>query len=416
MLALVDCNSFYASCEQVFRPELRGKPVVVLSNNDCFVVARSQQAKELGIGDLVNFFKVEHILRAHQVAIFSSNYPLYGDISSRVMQILNTFSPRLEVYSIDEMFLDLQGLQDNLINYGHSIRQTIWKQTRIPVGVGIAPTKTLAKLANHVAKKHRQATGVCLLDTPDKWQWVLRRLPVNKVWGVGSRLSKRLAELAIYSAWDLATADTAQVGRHTSINLERTIAELNGVSCLDLEELPPAKKQIYCSRGFGQKLNQLDQILQAVSLYARRAAEKLRGQSHLAQGLQVFLQPVTSDIGQPGRSMTIRLEYPTDDSRTLTHAAKQIVRNIYAPGYQYIKAGVGLIDLIDKKHLQQDFWQPAMSDQLMHVIDSVNSRYGKGTLHLASEGFSKKWYMKQRYTSPAYTTEWQDLPSIRCSD
>lgn len=417
MLALVDCNSFYASCEQVFRPDLRDKPVVVLSNNDGFVVARSKQAKALGIDDLVNFFKVEHILRKHNVAIFSSNYPLYGDISNRVMSTLHHFSPRVEMYSIDEMFLDFQGMRENLTQYGHQIRHTVWKHVRIPVGVGIAPTKTLAKIANHVAKKHRQGNGVCILDSPQKWEWVLRRLPVTKVWGVGDRLAKRLVELDIYTAWDLASSHAKQVRKRSSVSLEKTIEELNGRACFEFEELPPAKKQIYCTRGFGNKLTEQAPIAQAVSLYVRRAAEKLRMQKHLATTMHVFIHTSPFEPNYFSNSIIIQLPYPTDDTRIITRFAKEGVKRIFKPGHRYLKAGIGLISLIERKNYQLDLLhpgQPHQSNVLMGSLDQVNARFGKGTVHLAAEGFTKKWYMRQQFTSPEYTTRWKDIPKAIC--
>lgn len=290
MFALIDCNSFYASCEQVFRPDLRGKPVVVLSNNDGFVVARSKEAKALGIPDLEPYFKVEHLLKKHGVTVFSSNYPLYGDLSSRVMQTLKQFSPEIEVYSIDEMFLRPANIFENLKDYGHLMRNAVWKQVRIPVGVGMAPTKTLAKLANRAAKKINALNYVCVLEREDQREWLLRKVPVKDIWGIGSRISARLNLMGIYTGWDLANADTKNLRRHFSVCLERTVEELNCISCLDLEELPPTKKQIYCTRSFGEKATELEPILQATSLYATRAAEKLRKQNHFVKTLHVILQ------------------------------------------------------------------------------------------------------------------------------
>jgi len=230
MFALVDCNSFYASCEQVFRPDLRGKPVVVLSNNDGFVVARSAEAKALGIPDLHPFFKIEAFLRKHNVAIFSSNYPLYGDMSSRVMTTLKAFSPQIEVYSIDEMFLSLDGMHIDTTAYGREIKTRVWQDTRIPVSVGVAPTKTLAKLANRIAKKMPRLNGSCTLDAPHKWQWVLKRVPVTDVWGINKRLARRLADFEVNTAYDRATLDPKMARRKTSVCVERTIEELNGFS------------------------------------------------------------------------------------------------------------------------------------------------------------------------------------------
>ena len=417
MFALVDCNSFYASCEQVFRPDLRGKPVVVLSNNDGFVVARSKQAKALGIGDLQPFFKVEKILRKNKVAIFSSNYPLYGDLSHRVMNTLHTFSPQIEVYSIDEMFLLLKGMPIDMASYGETLKQKVWQNIKIPVGVGIAPTKTLAKIANHVAKKHRQTTGVCVLDKPYKWEWALRRLPVTAIWGVAKRMAARLADLNIHTAWELATANPKIVRRRCNVNIERTIEELNGHACFALEELPAAKKQIYCSRSFGKKAKTLQPVLEAISLYASRAAEKLRAQNHLALTLHVFIHTSPFKPNYHSVSTIEQLPYPTDDSRIITALAREAATRLYSEGHAFLKAGVGLIEIIDRKHLQFDLWEQGQSnraDKVMTVVDNINRLEGKGTIFLAAQGMSKPWYMRQQFTSPQYTTKWQDIPVVNC--
>jgi DNA polymerase V len=417
MLALVDCNSFFASCEQVFRPDLRGKPVVVLSNNDGFVVARSKEAKELGIGDLQTFFKVEHLLRKHKVAIFSSNYPLYGDISNRVMQGLQNFSPNIEIYSIDEMFLSFHHMPFNLSDYAHKIKNQTWDHTRIPVSVGIAPTKTLAKMANRAAKKIPKCQGVCVMDEPHKWEWYLRRVPVTAIWGVAKRLAKRLEPLHIHTAWDLASASPKAVRRISSVNMERTIAELNGTPCLTLDELPAAKKQIYCTRSFGKKAKELQPALEGISLYAARAAEKLRAQRHLVSTMHVFMHTSPFQPNYHSVSDVIKLPYPTDDTRLITAAARQVIRRLYSPGHAFLKAGVGLIEIVDRQHHQFDLLhsgQPAKADQLMQVMDSVNSREGKGAVFLAAQGINKPWHMRQQYTSPQYTTRWQDIPVAVC--
>lgn len=415
MFALVDCNSCYASCEQIFRPDLRGKPVVVLSNNDGFIVARSKEAKALGLGDLQAFFKVKAMLKRHKVAVFSSNYPLYGDISNRVMNTLRRYSPNIEVYSIDEMFLNFDGMTCDLNDYGQDIKQRLWKEIRMPVGVGIAPTKTLAKLANRAAKDIPKCEGVCVLDTPEKWQWLQRRTPVTKIWGIAARLAKRLAHYNIHNAYDLACANPKILGRQISINIERTIEELNGRPCLPLEEMPPAKQQIYCSRSFGNKLTELEPIVQAIAVYASRAAEKLRAQQHFALTLHVFLHTSPFEPNYYSDSITAQLPYPCDDSRLIAALAQDCIRQLYKPGKRFLKAGVGLIELVPRSPRQLDLLQPGQtprSDALMQVLDTLNRQWGRGTLFLGSEGVSKKWHMRQAYTSPAYTTRWGDLPQI----
>lgn len=415
MLALVDCNSFYASCEQVFRPDLRGKPVIVLSNNDGCVIARSKEAKALGIPGFEPYFKIRDYVDRHEVAVFSSNFALYGDLSNRVMRILKHYSPDVEIYSIDEMFLSLSGLKVDCAEYAQEIRQGVWQQARIPVGVGVAPTKTLAKLANKVAKASERAQGVCVLNTVEKRSWVLQRTAVTEVWGVAQRTAKRLAELGIYSAWDLATAHPKQVRRHSNVCLERTMAELNGVPCLALEALPPAKQQIYCTRSFGQPTKALEPILEAVSLYASRAGEKLRRQNHLAGCMQVFIH--TSPHKPSYRSVSCLVPMiPTDDTRLLVHAARTAVQSLYCRGYDYIKAGVGLLELKDKKEYQPDLFQQPPSEKsqaFLQVLDALNRRQGKGTLFMAAQGIRKPWYMKQEHRSQQYTTSWSELPCVK---
>jgi DNA polymerase V len=415
LFALVDCNSFYASCEQVFRPDLRGKPVVVLSNNDGFVVARSREAKALGIPDLEPFFKIESMLRKHKVAIFSSNYPLYGDLSNRVMMTLTTFSPQIEVYSIDEMFLQLEGFPTPLAPYAHEMKSTLWRHVRMPVGVGIAPSKTLAKLANRAAKKIPKCAGVCVLDEPHKWQWLLKKVPVSTVWGIGKQLTKRLAGLNINSAWDLACANPKVVRRHSSVCLERTIEELNGRPCLALETLPPAKKQIYCTRSFGKKATQLEPVLEALSLYATRATEKLRKQKHLALCVHVFIHTSPFEPNFCSASMVAKLPYPTDDSRIIAQVVRATARQLYRPGHAFLKAGVGLIEIVDKQFHQFDLLHPGQaikSDRLMAMVDKINNTFGRNSVFLAAQGVSKPWYMRQQFTSPEYTTKWSEIPKI----
>jgi DNA polymerase V len=417
MFALVDCNSFYASCEQVFRPDLRGKPVVVLSNNDGFVVARSKEAKALGIPDLEPYFKVEHLLKKHSVAVFSSNYPLYGDLSNRVMETLKTFSPEIEIYSIDELFLRPANLLESLKDYGQQMRHAVWKNVRIPVGVGMAPSKTLAKLANRAAKKIPKLNGVCVLEREDQREWLLRKVSVRDIWGIGSQFAARLNSLNILTGWDLANADPKYMRQHFNVNLERMIQELNGVSCFELEEIPPVKKQIYCTRSLGEKATTLDPILQATSLYASRAAEKLRKQNHFVKTIHVFLQTSPFDKKSFSNSGTIQLPYPTDDTRIIVRYARYAIEKLFVPGYAYLKSGVGLIDIVDKAFYQGDIFCPGQSvkaDDLMKILDMVNRKYGKGTVHTAAEGLQKKWAMQQRYRSRSYTTSWHELPVGIC--
>lgn len=415
MYALVDCNSFYASCEQIFRPELRNKPVVVLSNNDGCIVARSKEVKALGVADLQAYFKVEKLLKKYDVTVFSSNYPLYGDISHRVMKTLCEFSPNIEVYSIDEMFLSLEGMNVDHSDFGQEIKQRVWQNIRMPVGVGIAPTKTLAKLANRVAKKIPKFNGVCVLDEPYKWEWVLKRTELTDIWGIGSRMAKRLRGLGIYNALELSNYNVKTIRRHTSVCLERTVLELQGKPCLELEEVPPAKKQIYCTRSFGKKAITLQPILEALALYSARASEKLRKQNHLALTVHVFIHTSPFETNFHSVSDVAKLPYPTDDTRVITSVVCKVAEQLYKSGYKYLKAGVGLIEVIDKQCFQPDLLSSGQSqrdDKLMKVVDKINRLEGNNTLFFAVQGMSQPWYMRQQFTSPQYTTKWSDIPKI----
>lgn len=417
MFALVDCNSCYASCEQIFRPDLRGQPIVVLSNNDGCIVAKNKEAKTLGIRGFDPYFKLKSFLEQNNVQVFSSNYPLYGDTSNRVMQTLRDYSPEVEVYSIDEMFLQLDGINTDLKSYGQSMRQRLWREVRMPVGVGIAPTKTLAKLANHAAKKINKTEGVCVLDQAHKWQWLQQRLPVGQVWGIGSRMEKRLRALNIETIADLAAADGKQLRRQFSVGIEKTIAELNGESCLALEEAPPPKQQIYCTRSFGQKVYQQRELEQAVCLYAGRAAEKLRAQNSLAKTLHVFIQTSRHGDDYYYNSVTVQLPHPSSDSRIIESRARHATQQLFRAGYAYAKAGVGIVELCGSENLQRDIFSPgqsAKSEALMTAIDSINRKFGRHTAHIASEGVHGRWTMQQQLLSPAYTTRWSDIPRVRC--
>lgn len=417
MFALVDCNSFYASCEQVFRPELRGTPVVVLSNNDGCIIAMSKEAKALGFPAFAPFFKIRDLIKPHGVTVFSSNYALYGDMSSRVVETIRRYAADIEVYSIDEVFIRPLDIFGDMQSYGQQIRKSIWKEVRIPVGVGVASTKTLAKLANRAAKKINSLNYVCVLERDDQREWLLKKVPVGDIWGVGKRISAKLNAMNINSAWDLSRADAKNIRKHFSVCLERTIEELNGISCLSLEELPPEKKQIYCTRSFGEKVTEIEPILQATSLYASRAAEKLRKQNHLVKTIHVFLQTSPFDEKSYYQSVTVKMPYPTDDTRVVTSYARHAIEKLFVEGYRFQKSGIGLVEIMDKSFYQDDMFchgQTKSSNELMALIDDVNKRFGKSTVFMAAEGMQKKWRMKQEHKSPGYTTEWSELPRVKC--
>ncbi len=416
MIALVDCNSCYASCEQVFRPDLRDKPVIVLSNNDGCIIARSQQAKNLGVPDLQPFFKIEQQLKKHKVTVFSSNFRLYGDISNQVMTTLRDFSPHVEQYSIDEMFLDFDGLKLDLNEYGTVIKNTLWQNVRMPVGVGIAPTKTLSKLASHAAKKIKPS-GVAVLDTPIKWQWLQRRLSVNKIWGVGKQLTRRLNTLGIHTAYQLAQANPRFIRNQSSVNLERTIRELNGEQCIALDEQPAPKKEIFVTRSFGDKTDNKEELLCHISRYAAAAAEKLRSQNSFCTSLYLFALTSEFKANFYSNSCVVKLPHPSSDSSLIIRHARQGMSEIFQPGSLFAKCGIGLLDIRDRNFYQYDLFNPGqrvVTDELMQMVDNINNRYGRDSITFGSEGLTGKWTMRQSRLSPAYTSSWLELPRIYC--
>lgn len=417
--ALVDGNSFYASCERVFRPDLEGKPIVVLSNNDGCVVARSAEAKALGIKGFLPYFQIADLCRRHGVEVFSSNYALYGDMSQRMMSVVARWGIEQEIYSIDESFITLDGIP-NLRDYAAKIRADVLQRVGIPTCVGIGPSKTLAKLANHVAKTHPQCKGVFAWDwlTPH-WQDVLMsRLAVGEVWGIGRRIAERLAAMGIRTALDLKRADPRAIKRQFSVVVERTVAELNGVSCLALEDVAPDKQQIIASRSFGELVTDYDGLAASVSHHAARAAEKLRQQHSAARlvGISIRTNPFREGDAQYKGWTVVPLVHPSCDSIAITSAALAGLRTIFRPGYAYKKAGVMLMEIGPAGVDQQDLFTPLPDPKraaVMEVMDKVNREYGRGTLRLASEGVQQGWAMRQEKRSPRWTTCWDELPVVR---
>jgi DNA polymerase V len=415
MLALVDCNSFYASCEQVFRPDLRGRPVVVLSNNDGCIVAANRQAKALNFPPFSPYFKVEGLLRYHKVAVFSSNYELYGDLSQRVMDTLREYSPDMEVYSIDEAFLDLDGFSGDLVDYGRQMRRRVWRDVRIPVSVGIASSKTLAKIANHLAKQQRDLRGCCAIYTERERIDALKQFPCDGVWGIGRRLSGRLRDQGVMSAWDLARQQPALMRKQFGVTMERTIRELNGEACIGLDQQPQPKQQIFSTKTFGERIFELPDLQEAVSNYASKAMEKLRAQNSLVSTALVFIQTSRFDVNSYSRSQVVQLPYSTNDTRLLVALLRKAVADMFQAGLPYSKAGVGLIEIISARHQQLSLISAQQSDKslaLMGVVDAINEKMPR-SVFLASDGTHKAWGMKREWLSPAYTTRWEDLPRAK---
>ena len=419
MFALVDCNNFYASCERVFRPALERRPVVVLSNNDGCVVARSAEAKALGIPMAKPWFKLEAALRGADVAVCSSNYALYGDLSARVMQTLARFCPRLETYSIDECFLDLSGARGDLFALGLDMARTVKQWTGIPVSVGIGPTKTLAKVANRLAKKGQGPAGPVLEWTrlPDP-RGTLAGLAPEDVWGISARWGERLRRMGLASALALAEADPRLLRQAFGVVMERIGRELAGVPCLPLELVPPPRKQILVSRSFGERLAKLDDLRGAVAAFAARAGEKLRRQKRRTGAVTVFLQTSPFADAEPfyANGATLVLDRPTRDTGRLVRVAEQALARIYRPGLAYQKAGVLLPDLSPEGVEQGLLFEPpgddARSDRLMDRLDALNHCPAHRAVRYASELLSDKWHMRQRRKSPAFTTDWNGLPVV----
>ena len=417
-IALIDVNNFYVSCERVFNPKLVGKPVVVLSNNDGCAIARSNEAKGLGVPMGAPWFKLKDLAKQHGIIGLSSNYALYADMSNRVMSILREYSPDQEVYSIDESFLDLTGFQSrDLIKYGQHMRKRILRWTGLPVCVGIGSTKTLAKLANHCAKKQPVFNSVCNLNNLSNAELdlLLSQIDVGEIWGIGRKLAPKLQALGFNSVLDLKRASPERLRQQFSVVMEKTVRELNGTVCIELEDIAPSKQQIMSSRSFGQSVEDYNSLAESITLYVSTAAVKLRKQQSLAGAVYVYIatSPFKLDEKQYSNGIRIPLPNPTDDTRQLASVALWALKQIYRPNYSYAKAGVVLSELVTRQNLQNDlFGRRPSSDALMTVMDGINRKMGKESIKLASEGFARPWRMKQGNKSPSYTTKWGDLPVV----
>jgi DNA polymerase V len=425
-IALVDCNNFYVSCERLFQPRLEGKPVVVLSNNDGCVVSRSQEVKDLGINMAVPWFQLKDIAKRHGIIALSSNYALYADISNRVMQLLSQWCSNQEVYSIDESFLDLTGMpvssrMTDLTCYAQEMRANIKRCVGIPVCVGIGSSKTLAKLANHVAKKQKQFHGVCDFNamTTRVLDNLLAKIGVGEVWGVGRRSAERLQQMGIDSVLELKCSAAKRVRAEFGVVMERIVAELNGENCIGLDEVTPPRQQIICSRSFGASVSLLTDLEQAAIAYTTRAAEKLRDQHSLAGSIQVYIRtdPHKDEAPQYQPTILLPLFAPSDDTRLLCRAALSGLRQIYRSGYAYQKAGVMLTEIIATASRPRTLFDDAAAQQksasLMTTLDLINRRMGNGTMQLLGEGIRKNWAMRRGNVSQRYTTEWDDLAVAR---
>jgi len=418
MFGLIDCNNFYASCERVFNPLLNGRPVVVLSNNDGCVIARSAEAKALGIPMGEPAYKLKALIEANQVVVFSSNYVLYGDMSHRVMTTVAQFAPDMEIYSIDEAFLLFDGFENiNLKEYGEKIVRTTTRNTGIPVSLGIAPTKTLAKLANKFAKKYKDYRGVCVIDTDEKREKALKLTAIGDVWGIGRQYAKKLEYYSIHTAWDFTQRSKSWVRHTMGVVGERTWLELKGTPCVEMDKTT-TKKSICTSRSFGERLTELSPISEAVSNFAASCAEKLRKQHSLASVIMVFIQtnPNATNLPQHCKQVVLQLPVPTNDTTELINFALRGLKAIFAEGFQFKKAGVIVSEIVQERPLQGDLFDTRNRDKfsrIMTVMDSLNASYGKQKVKIAAQGFDRKWRLKNEKLSPCYSTKLEDVLEIK---
>jgi DNA polymerase V len=417
VFALCDANNFYASCERVFNPALENRPVAVLSNNDGCIIARSNEVKALGIPMGAPWHQYKALCAQHQVTVFSSNYALYGDMSARVMRCLATFTPNIEIYSIDEAFLLLNGFESShLVRYAEEMRQIVRQWTGIPISVGIGPTKTLAKIANLIAKK-RTTSGVFDLCDRTGQDHVLPTITVGEIWGIGRRWAAKLKGLGIHTAADLREAKPAVIRQELNVVGEHIVHELRGIACLELEAIEP-KKTLMVSRSFRHLVIAEPILLEAISAYAARASEKLRQQRSHCGGLSVFLQ--TNQFRpspQYKNSCVWSFDCVTNDTREIMHAARRCLSALFKPGFEYHKCGVMLLDIAPDTFIQNNLFQPKdhqRCDALMATIDRINQRMGSGTLRFAAQGMRGDWQMKQQWRSPRYTTRLKELPKVKC--
>ncbi len=420
MFALIDCNSFYASCEKIFRPDLKDRPVVILSNNDGCVIARSSEAKKMGVSMTQPWYQVKDQYLSKGGVVFSSNYELYADISNRVMNVLSDLCPEIDIYSIDEAFLDLRSFKKNidLVNFSYDCKRKIREWVGIPVSIGIAPTKTLAKLANKVAKDDPRFDGVVILSEPKIIRHFLRSMPVEKIWGIGKRLTARLENIGVKTAYDLTKIDSRLIGDNFNVVLERTVRELKGQSCITLHDFMEPKKQIMVSRSFGRSIRSKNLLSEAISFHASRAAEKLRYEKQKCRLITTFIRSnrFNTKVKQIYASRSLELIHPTDDTRIIIKSANRILEKIYANGYQYAKAGILLSDFTDSYGYQMSLFDKKRDEKsaskLMETIDYINlmeiAKVGFG-----NQGYRNTWKMKREVKSQRYTTKIDEIPMIK---
>ncbi len=417
MFALIDCNSFYASCEKIFRPDLKHRPIVVLSNNDGCVIARSPEAKKMGINMTQPWYQVKDQYLSKGGVVFSSNYEFYADISNRVMNVLSDLCPEIDIYSIDEAFLDLRTFRKNidLVNFAYDCKKRIKDWIGVPVSIGIAPTKTLAKLANKVAKDDPRFDGVVILSEPRIIRHFLKSMPIEKIWGIGRKLTAKLENIDIKTAYDLSQVDSRLIGDNFNVVLERTVRELKGQSCITLHDFMEPKKQIMVSRSFGRSIRSKSVLSEAISFHASRAAEKLRHEKQKCRLITAFIRSnrFNTRVRQIYAAKSFELVHPTDDTRIIIKNANRILDQIFADGYQYAKAGILLSDFTNKYGYQMSLFDKKrdekMASRLMETVDYINlmeiAKIGFG-----NQGYRNTWRMKREIKSNRYTTKIEEIP------
>ena len=420
MFALIDCNSFYASCEKIFRPDLKHRPIVVLSNNDGCVIARSPEAKKMGISMTQPWYQVKDQYLSKGGVVFSSNYEFYADISNRVMNVLSDLCPEIDIYSIDEAFLDLRTFRKNidLVNFAYDCKKRIKDWIGVPVSIGIAPTKTLAKLANKVAKDDPRFDGVVILSEPRVIRHFLKSMPIEKIWGIGRKLTAKLENIDIKTAYDLSQVDSRLIGDNFNVVLERTVRELKGQSCITLHDFMEPKKQIMVSRSFGKSIRSKSVLSEAISFHASRAAEKLRYEKQKCRLITAFIRSnrFNTRVRQIYAAKSFELVHPTDDTRIIIKNANRILDQIFADGYQYAKAGVLLSDFTNRYGYQMSLFDKKrdekMASRLMQTVDYINlmeiAKIGFG-----NQGYRNTWRMKREIKSKRYTTQIGEIPTTR---
>lgn len=416
MFGLVDANSFYVSCEMVFRPDLRGLPAIVLSNNDGCCVAINRMAKAIGVKKFAPYFEQQYLCRQHNVQVFSSNYELYADLSAKMMQVIGRFAPEQYVYSIDESFVSFKGCAaiGDLTAHCSQLRRTVWRECRLPVCVGVGETLTLAKLANHAAKQLPQYQGVCVINNDAQRIEILRSMPVDEVWGVGRKLTVKLGLLGVQTAYDLAQLAPKVARQHFSIDVERTVRELNGQICKTWDETKADKQQIFSTRSLGERICTREHLHQALAKHAAIAGAKMREQGSLCKAMVVFAANSPHDQQPVYFKKFIHFACATDDSRELCSAISGELSNLYHPGVRYYRIGVGLIDLCPQKLFQYDLFNaPKSNNKAMKILDKLNGRFGRDVLFIAAQGSDQHWAMRRQFLSPQYTTRWSDIPIIK---